>query len=161
MHDADTLSLNALASLHRTIDAQVFVPSKSIQSDRICLCGSLCRGYRALGILWSNPMSTLTNGIPLGNPPAELEALEREKSRLLFDAHLLKAQHRYTEAADHFTQVAEIERQWAGWAETARLDQLAIIHRHSELSCWAQAGYPHRALQLTDALLDHGALSAD
>lgn len=89
----------------------------------------------------------------MGTPPAHLEALEFEKSRLLFEAHLLKAQQRYTEAADLFTQVADIEHQWVQWAEAQSLDQLELIHRRSEASCWAQAGYPHRAIQLIDRML--------
>ncbi len=97
----------------------------------------------------------------MGNPPTHLEQLERKKSRLLFDAHLHKAQHHYADAADNFAQVAEIERQWIRWAEAEGLEQLAVIHRRSELSCWAQAGYPHRALQLADALLATGKLNPE
>ncbi len=106
-------------------------------------------------------MNSTSNGIPTGNPPKQLEALEREKSRLLFEAHLHKAQHRYAEAADNFAQVAEIERQWVVWADEQGLDQLANIHRRSELSCWAQAGYPHRALQLADELLSMETLNSE
>ncbi len=106
-------------------------------------------------------MNSLTQTISTGNPPKHLEELERKKSRLLFEAHLFKAQQRYADAADNFAQVAQIERQWITWADAAGLDALATIHRRSELSCWAQAGYPHRALQLADELLSTDKLNAD
>lgn len=80
-------------------------------------------------------MNALTHRIILGEPPTQLKALERKKSRLLFEAHLFKVQRRYVEAADSFAQVAQIERQWIVWADAAGLDALAIIHRRSELSC--------------------------
>lgn len=101
------------------------------------------------------------NDIPQGAPPTDLVEMEQEKSRLLFEARLLKGQQKYEQAAERFIQVAEIERQWAEWAEQEGLDQLAIIHRYSELSCWAQGGNPYRALRLADDLLASAGLSAE
>lgn len=93
------------------------------------------------------------NNIPQGNPPTYLVKMEHKKSQLLFEARLLKGQQQYEKAAENFVKVAEIERKWAEWAEKEGLIQLAIIHRYSELSCWAQGGNPYRALHLVDNLL--------
>lgn len=100
------------------------------------------------------------NEIPLGKAPAHLLEMEEVKSRLLLEARLFKAQRRYQEVADNFARAAEMERQWAEWAETEGLVELAKIHRYSELSCWAQAGYPHRALRLISKLLAADTLSS-
>jgi hypothetical protein len=96
-----------------------------------------------------------------GNPPAYLVELEHKKSRHLFEARLLKGQQQYEQAADKFLQVADIEQQWADWAEKEGLVQLAVIHRYSELSCWAQAGNPYHALRLVDNLLASAELSPE
>ncbi|MCA9967870.1 MAG: hypothetical protein KC423_26680 [Anaerolineales bacterium] len=101
------------------------------------------------------------NSLLQGNPPAHLLELERKKSSLLFEAQLLKGQQQYAKAADKFVQVADIERQWAEWAEKEGLNQLTIIHRYSELSCWAQAGNPYQALRLIDHLLASAQLSPE
>lgn len=74
---------------------------------------------------------------------------------------MLKGQQQYAKAADKFVQVADIERQWAEWAEKEGLNQLTIIHRYSELSCWAQAGNPYQALRLIDHLLASAQLSPE
>lgn len=101
------------------------------------------------------------NSMPQGNPPAELQALEPTKSRLLFEAKLLKGQQEYKKAAEKFIQVADIERQWAEWAEREDIPTQAFIHRYSELSCWAQAGNPYRALHLIEQLLASSHLSPE
>jgi hypothetical protein len=86
--------------------------------------------------------------------------MEHRKSRLLLEARLFKAQQHYQMVADNFAQVADMEREWAEWAESERMTALAIIHRYSELSCWAQAGYPHRSLHLVANLLDSDQLTS-
>lgn len=95
----------------------------------------------------------LVNKIPQGNPPVDLVNLEQEKSRLLFEGRLLRNQQDYEQAAERFIQAADIERQWAEWAKQEGLSQLALIHRYSEASCWAQGGNPYQALRLVDNLL--------
>ena len=101
------------------------------------------------------------SGIPSGNPPEYLLEMEEAKSRLLLEARLFKAQQRYQEVADNFARAADMEKRWAEWAETEGYQELAIIHRYSELSCWAQAGYPHRALRLIEQLLASSLLSIE
>lgn len=98
-------------------------------------------------------MMTTKTGIPSGEPPQQLKSLKRDKSQLLFEARLLDEQGQYEAAADKFVRAAELDRQYAVWAESENLLDLALIHRISELSCWGQAGYPHRAIQLIDSLL--------
>lgn len=95
------------------------------------------------------------------NPPTYLEEMEPQKSRLLLEARLLKGQQQYEEAAGKFIEVAEIERKWAEWAEKEGLTELAIIHRYSELSCWAQGGNPYHALRLIDDLLASDVISTE
>ena len=95
----------------------------------------------------------LKSDLQHGDPPAELVVLEQEKSRLLFEARLLKGQQQYEQAANRFIKVAQIEKQWAEWAEKNGFAELAFIHRYSELSCWAQAGNPFQALGLITELL--------
>lgn len=101
------------------------------------------------------------NSLSQGNPPTYLVELEHKKSRLLFEARMLKGQQQYEKAADKFIQVADMEREWADWAEKEGLNQLVVIHRYSELSCWAQAGNPYHALRLVDNLLASAKLSPE
>ena len=105
-------------------------------------------------------MTQINKNIFRGNPPAHLIEMEHKKSRLLLEARLLKAQQRYQMVADNFAQVADMEREWAEWAESEKMTALAVIHRYSELSCWAQAGYPHRSLHLMANLLDSDQLTS-
>ena len=101
------------------------------------------------------------NTLSQGNPLTYLVELEHKKSRLLFEARLLKGQQQYEKAADKFIQIADIERRWAEWAEKEDLGQLTIIHRYSELSCWAQAGNLYHVLRLIDNLLASAELSPE
>jgi len=94
-----------------------------------------------------------TSGIAYKPLPVELQMIEREKSRLLLEAHTLKAQARFTEAAECFAQAARHEEQLADWASNQELIDLHYLHAFSALSCWAQAGDPHRALQMSHLLL--------
>lgn len=101
-----------------------------------------------------------TNGIAYKPLPVDLQAIEREKSRLLVEAHMLKTQTRFTEAAERFAQAARHEEQLADWAVDQGLTDLHYLHAFSALSCWAQAGDPHRALQLSRLLLASPTLTA-
>lgn len=92
--------------------------------------------------------------------PDHLQMAEREKSRLLLEAHTLKAQARFIEAAERFAQAARYEEQLADWAANQALTDLYYLHAFSALSCWAQAGDPHRALQMSYSLLSASSLTA-
>lgn len=91
--------------------------------------------------------------------PADLQEVEREKSRLLLEAHTFKAQKRFAEAAERFAQAARYEHELADWATAQGLRDLSYLHAFSALSCWAQAGDPHRALEMSQMLLQSGALT--
>ncbi len=99
------------------------------------------------------------SGIAYTPLPANLQMVEREKSRLILEAHMLKAQMRFAEAAERFAQAARYEHELADWAEAQALSDLRYLHAFSALSCWAQAGDPHRALVLGRKLLDSGTLT--
>jgi excinuclease UvrABC nuclease subunit len=92
-------------------------------------------------------------GIAYSPLPADLQAIEQEKARLLLEAHLLKAQMQFAEAAERFEQAARYEDKLAAWADAQGLTDLSYLHAFSALSCWAQAGDPHRALMLSRKLL--------
>jgi hypothetical protein len=92
--------------------------------------------------------------------PDHLQRVEREKARLLLEAHTLKAQASFTEAAERFAQAARYEEQLADWATNQALTDLYYLHAFSAISCWAQAGDPHRALQMSDSLLSAPSLTA-
>ena len=96
---------------------------------------------------------TRQEGIAYTPFPTDLQKLEREKSRLLLEAHLLKSQMRFAEAAESFEKAAHYEDTLAAWADAQGLSELYYLHAFIALSCWAQAGDPHRALTLSLALL--------
>ena len=100
-----------------------------------------------------------SSGIPYTTLPADLQVIEREKSRLILEAHLFKAQMRFAEAAERFEEAARHENKLADWATAQGLTDLSYLHTFSALSCWAQAGDPHRALKLSQALLNSGKLT--
>jgi hypothetical protein len=100
-----------------------------------------------------------TPGIAYIPLPADLQAIEREKARLLLEAHLFKAQMRFAEAAERFEQAARYENKLADWATAQGLADLSYLHAFSALSCWAQAGDPHRALKLSQILLHSAKLT--
>jgi hypothetical protein len=99
-------------------------------------------------------------GIAYKPLPPELQVVEREKAHLLLEAHTLKAQARFTDAAERFAQAAHQEEQLADWAARQELPDLHYLHAFSALSCWAQAGDPHRALQMSHSLLAVPSLTA-
>lgn len=92
-------------------------------------------------------------GIPYTPFPANLQVVEREKARLLLEAHRLKAQQQFVEAAERFAQAARHEQLLAEWATAQGLHDISYLHAFSALSCWAQAGDPHRALEMSQTLL--------
>jgi hypothetical protein len=96
----------------------------------------------------------LDRGIAYKPLPEDLFVIEKEKSQLLLEAHMLKTQSQLSEAADRFAQAARYEEQLMEWAAAQGLDDLYYLHSFSALSCWAQAGDPHRALQMSHTLLD-------
>ena len=100
-----------------------------------------------------------TPGIAYTPLPADLQVIEREKSRLLLEAHLFKAQMRFAEAAERFEEAARYENRLADWAAAQGLSDVSYLHAFSALSCWAQAGDPHRALKLGQTLLHSGKLT--
>lgn len=91
--------------------------------------------------------------------PPNLQAIEREKSRLLLEAQTFKAQKQLIEAAERFAQAARYEQELADWATRQGHHGLSYLHAFSALSCWAQAGNPHRALELSQILLQSGTLT--
>lgn len=100
-----------------------------------------------------------TTGIAYVPFPTDLQTVEREKSRLLLEAHMFKAQKRFNEAAERFAQAARYEHELADWATTQELRDLSYLHAFSALSCWAQAGDPHRALEMSQMLLQSRTLT--
>ena len=54
-----------------------------------------------------------TPGLVYTPLPADLQVIEREKSRLILEAHMLKAQMRFSEAAERFAQAARYEHELA------------------------------------------------
>jgi len=49
------------------------------------------------------------SGIPYTPFPPNLQTVEREKSRLLLEAHMLKTQKKFAESAAQFAQAARYE----------------------------------------------------
>ena len=78
---------------------------------------------------------------------------EREKSNLILEANLLKAQGQHQTAADRFAQAARIEEQLSDVLDRQGLRQKFFMHRFSALSCWVQAGNVYQALVMGEALL--------
>jgi hypothetical protein len=98
-------------------------------------------------------------GIAYTSLPGNLQIVEKEKSRLILEAHTLKSQNRFAEAAEYFAQAAQYEQELANWATAQGLNDLSYLHSFSALSCWAQAGDPHRALTISRTLLRSGKLT--
>lgn len=84
---------------------------------------------------------------------AEFIEKEAQKSNLILEANLLKAQARHQDAADRFAQAAAIEEQLCQVLLHKGLRDKYFAHRFSALSCWAQAGDVYHAIVLGDELL--------
>ncbi|MFQ6039987.1 MAG: hypothetical protein ACE5PV_03950 [Candidatus Poribacteria bacterium] len=79
---------------------------------------------------------------------------EKETSRLILEANLLKSQQRHKEAARKFAQAARLEMKNCDELLALALLDLYYIHRFSAASCWAQAGNLYQAMQLCEELLN-------
>ena len=92
-------------------------------------------------------------GISRQGLDAAFEAQEVLKSNLLLEAQLLRASQQPDEAAAKLAQAAEIEESLSAACEAKGLVEKALVHRFSAVSCWAQAGNFHFAIQLGDEML--------
>ncbi len=79
---------------------------------------------------------------------------EKETSRFILKANLLKSQGRRKEAARKFAQAARLEMTNCDELLALGLLDLYYIHRFSAASCWAQAGNLYQAMQICEELLD-------
>jgi len=79
---------------------------------------------------------------------------EKETSRLILEANLLKSQQRRKESARKFAQAALLEMKNCDELLALGLLDLYYIHRFSAASCWAQAGNLYQAMQICEELLE-------
>jgi len=84
---------------------------------------------------------------------AAFEEKEIRKSNLILEAHFLREQQYFQDAADRFAQAARIEERLSKELERLGLQEKFLVHRFSALSCWGQAGNLHRAIKMADELL--------
>jgi hypothetical protein len=82
----------------------------------------------------------------------DFEAEERRKSNMLLEAQRLRAQGQPDEAAVKLAEAAEVEEHLGRLCESKGLFDKAWVHHFSALSCWAQAGNFHNAIQLGEQL---------
>ena len=78
---------------------------------------------------------------------------EREKSTLILEAQLLRAQGQHQTAASRFAAAAQIEERLSDMLRGPALQRKYFIHRFSALSCWAQAGNVYQAITMGEELL--------
>ena len=71
---------------------------------------------------------------------------EKETSRLILEANLLKSQQRRKEAGRKFAQAAHLEMKNCDEPLALGLLDLYYIHRFSAASCWTQAGSLYQAM---------------
>jgi len=83
----------------------------------------------------------------------DFAAQENNKSRLLLEAQLLRAQDRDEAAAALLAEAAQIEESLSERCVGAGLHEKAWSHRFSAASCWAQAGNFYQAIAWCDDLL--------
>jgi hypothetical protein len=86
---------------------------------------------------------------------AAFSADEAQKSRLLLEAQLLRAQQQAEAAADKLVEAAMMEEQLRERCFTMGLREKAFVHGFSAASCWAQAGDFHHAIGVCQELLAH------
>jgi hypothetical protein len=86
---------------------------------------------------------------------AAFSADEAQKSRLLLEAHLLRAQQQAEAAADKLVEAAMMEERLRERCFTLGLREKAFVHGFSAASCWAQAGDFHHAIGVCQELLAH------
>lgn len=82
-------------------------------------------------------------------------AEESQKSQLLLEAQLLRAQHQPEAAAAKFAAAAALEERLRDICLQKGLWEKAFVHGFSAASCWAQAGDFHRAIGLCHDVLAH------
>ena len=85
---------------------------------------------------------------------------EAQKSRLLLEAQLLRAQQQAEAAADKLVEAALIEERLRERCFTMGLREKAFVHGFSAASCWAQAGDFHHAIGICQDLLARADLPA-
>jgi hypothetical protein len=99
--------------------------------------------------------------------PDHLQRVERKKAHLLLEAHTLKAQARFIEAAERFAQAARYEEQLADWAAKQALTDLYYLHAFSALLIYLaresngtrttdQAHYPNSQCRATGSDYERG-----
>ena len=91
---------------------------------------------------------------------AAFVADEAQKSHLLLEAQLLRAQQQAEAAADKLVEAAMIEERLRERCFTMGLREKAFVHGFSAASCWAQAGDFHHAIGVCQDLLAHPDLPA-
>ena len=79
---------------------------------------------------------------------------EKETSRLILEANLLKSSGRRKEAAQKFAQAADLEMKNGDELLALGLLDLYYIHQFSAASCLAQAGNLYQAIQMCENLRD-------
>jgi hypothetical protein len=89
---------------------------------------------------------------------AAFVADEAQKSRLLLEAQLLRAQQQAEAAADKLVEAAMIEERLRERCFTMGLRDKAFVHGFSAASCWAQAGDFHHAIGVCQELLAYSDL---
>jgi hypothetical protein len=80
---------------------------------------------------------------------------EAQKSRLLLEAELLRAQQQAEAAAGKFAEAVLLEERLRDRCFTTGLRDKAFVHGFSAASCWAQAGDFHHAIGIGQELLAH------
>ena len=98
------------------------------------------------------------HGLSRQGVDAAFRANEAQKSRLLLEAQLLRAQQQSEAAADIFVEAAMLEEQLQDRCFTMGLREKAFVHGFSAASCWAQAGDFHHAIGICQELLAHADL---
>jgi hypothetical protein len=103
----------------------------------------------------SNPTG---RGLSRQGVDAAFVADEAQKSHLLLEAQLLRAQQQAEAAADKVVEAAMIEERLRERCFTMGLREKAFVHGFSAASCWAQAGDFHHAIGVCQDLLAHSDL---
>lgn len=103
----------------------------------------------------SNPTG---RGLSRQGVDAAFVADEAQKSHLLLEAQLLRAQQQAEAAADKLVEAAMMEERLRERCFTMGLREKAFVHGFSAASCWAQAGDFHHAIGVCQDLLAHSDL---
>ena len=98
------------------------------------------------------------HGLSRRGVDAAFVADEAQKSRLLLEAQLLRAQQQAEAAADKLVEAAMIEERLRERCVAMGLREKAFVHGFSAASCWAQAGDFHHAIGSCQDLLAYSDL---